>query len=219
MKKIILLGAQGSGKSTQSQLIADTLKIKKLSSSGLLKTVVAQETELGKKIKDLMLEGSLIPDSLMIDLFLEELAKGEYSGGFLLDGFPRNLIQAEALDKKFKIDRVLNLEISDLEAVERISGRRICKNGHVFHIKYNPSQDKDFCDKCGEKLYQREDDKPEAVSRRLKIYRETTTKLLDYYKKQNKLVIFDGSLSISEISKNILSYLRQYAGQENTTRN
>jgi adenylate kinase len=212
MQKIILLGPQGSGKSTQSQLMADTLGVTRISSSGLLKKVVAEGTELGKKIDDLMDQGSLIPDELMIDLFFGELDKDQYKDGFLLDGFPRNIVQAEALDKKHEISKVFNLEISDELAMERISGRRVCENRHVFHVDYKPPRQVGLCDLCASQLFQRDDDEPEAVSKRLKIYRETTAKLLDYYGKQDKLVIFDGSGSIEEVSQMILDYLNKHVG-------
>lgn len=212
MKRAILLGPQGSGKSTQSQLMADTLGVKKVSSSGLLKQVIAEGTDLGKKIDKIMDEGSLIPDKLMIDLFFEELKKPEYKEGFLLDGFPRNLTQAKALDKEYQVDKVFNLEISDDLAIERISGRRVCKNRHVFHIEYNPPRQVGVCDLCDTQLLQRDDDTPEAVTKRLKIYRETTSKLLDYYREQDKLVVFDGSGSIKEVSDMIVDYLTEHVG-------
>ena len=212
MKRTILLGPQGSGKSTQSQLIADTLGVRKVSSSGLLKQVVAEGSDLGKEIEKIMSEGLLIPDELMINLFFEELKKPEYVKGFLLDGFPRNLVQAEALDKEYKIDKVFNLEISDEIAIARMSGRRVCKNRHVFHVEYNPPRQIGMCDLCDSQLFQRDDDTPEAVAKRLKIYRETTAKLLGYYEKQDKLVIFDGSLGIREVSDMIVNYLKGHVG-------
>lgn len=215
IKKVVLLGPQGSGKSTQSKVIADYLSIKILSSSQILREVVAKDTPLGKKIKDMIHQGVLIPDEHVINLVLGEI-NDRCSNGFLLDGFPRNTVQAKALDGSCGVDKVFNIEISDQEAIHRISGRRICKNGHVYHLKFNPSAKGDVCEVCDGELYQRDDDKEETVARRLSIYREETTKLLDYYKKQDKLILFNGEKPIEEVSQDILKYLKKHAGQENS---
>jgi len=213
IKKVVLLGPQGSGKSTQTKIIADFLGIRIITTSQLLREVVAKQTDLGKKIEAMINQGSLIPDEHVINLVFDELREHNcFRAGFLLDGFPRNLVQAEALDNSGGVDKVFNLDISDAEAVSRISGRRVCDNGHIFHIRYKPSKQNDICDVCGEELYQREDDHEVAVARRLKIYREETEQLLGYYRKQNKLVLFDGEKSIEDVSGDILQYLKEHVG-------
>lgn len=209
IKKVVLLGPQGSGKSTQTKVIADFLGIRIVTTSQLLHEVVAKQTDLGRKIEAIINQGNLIPDAYVINLVFDELRNYNcFQIGFLLDGFPRNLAQAEALDNSGGVDRVFNLDISDAEAIDRISGRRVCDNSHIFHIKYKPPQQADICDICGEELYQREDDHETAVARRLKIYREETEQLLDYYRKQNKLILFDGEKSIENVSADILNYLQ-----------
>jgi len=213
IKKVVLLGPQGSGKSTQTKIIADFLGIRIVTTSQLLQEVVAKQTDLGRKIEATMNQGSLIPDEYVINLVFNELRDNNcFQSGFLLDGFPRNLVQAKALDGSGGLDKVFNLDISDAEAVIRISGRRICDNGHIFHIKHKPPKQSEVCDICKGELYQREDDHEEAVARRLKIYREETAQLLDYYSKQNKLVLFDGEKSITEVSEDILKYLKEHVG-------
>lgn len=211
IKKVVLLGPQGSGKSTQSKVIADFLGIKILSSSQILREVVVKDTPLGRKIKDLINQGVLIPDEQVINLVLGEI-NDRCSNGFLLDGFPRNLIQAQALDNSCGVDKMFNIEISDEEAIHRIAGRRICSEGHVYHIKFKPSSKGDICEVCDGELFQRDDDKEATVTRRLSIYRKETAPLLDYYKKQDKLVLFNGEKSIEKVSQDILKYLHEHVG-------
>ncbi|OGY94217.1 MAG: hypothetical protein A2406_01835 [Candidatus Komeilibacteria bacterium RIFOXYC1_FULL_37_11] len=212
MKRIVLLGPQASGKSTQSKVITDFLKIPLVSASHSLRKMIGRGTVLGKKIKELMDQGSLVPDDQMISLILGELGSEYCLNGYLLDGFPRNIRQAQVLDSSCGVDKVFNIEISDEEAIKRMAGRRMCSNGHVFHIKFKPSGKGDICDICDQELYQREDDKEEIVKKRLGIYRRDTSKLLDYYDKQNKLVSFDGEKDISEVSEDILNYLKANVG-------
>lgn len=212
LKKVILLGPQGSGKSTQSQLIANFLRISILAAGGLLRSEMKKQTELGKKIANFVNNGEMIPDSLMISLVLNELKKPPYKDGWLLDGFPRNLNQAANLDQHYRVDRVFNIDIPDKLAIERIAGRRICPNGHVFHVDHAPSDRQDICDICHQVLYYRPDDQPSLVEKRLAFYRQETTKLLEYYKQQDKLIAFDGRGSIPEVSKLISDYLQNYAG-------
>jgi len=211
IKNAILLGPQGSGKSTQGVIIADFLQINIASSGDILRKVMEQQTELGKKVKSFVNQGVLVPDEHMLALFTEELSKPEYEAGFLLDGFPRNLTQAQDLDKHYKIDKVFDIEISDQEAIERICGRRICDNGHIWHIKHKPSKQAEVCDTCEQALYRRDDDKEDIIAKRLFIYRQETAKLLKYYQSQNKLVTFEGEHTIGTISKNILKYLKKHA--------
>jgi len=209
IKRVILIGPQGSGKSTQSKVVADFLGISFISAGDILRKAIAKNTGLGKKIAILVQKGSLVSNDLMNRLMLEELKRPKYSKGFLLDGYPRNLGQARVLDKEFKIDKLFNIEITNKEAIKRITGRRICSNGHVFHIKHKPSKKKDKCDVCNKELYQRKDDNEKAVSKRLGIYRKKTEKLLDYY--NDRLVVFNGQYSIDIVTRDILKYLKKNA--------
>ncbi|MFA5126652.1 MAG: nucleoside monophosphate kinase [Patescibacteria group bacterium] len=212
LKKIILLGPQGSGKSTQDKVIADFLHVPILASGDLLRKAISQKTDLGNRLANFVNKGELIPDALMIDLFLTQLQQDQYGGGFILDGFPRNLNQAANLDRHYLIDKVFNIEIPDETAIERISGRRICPNGHVWHIEHKKSLKEELCDICHQALFYREDDKPELVKKRLAIYRQETSKLLSYYDQQHKLVVFDGTGSIPQVSERILAYLKENVG-------
>lgn len=205
LKHIILLGPQGSGKSTQGKVIADYLDIVAISSGNILRQAIADNTPLGKKVALTVNKGDLVSDQDMIDIILEELKKDIYRAGFLLDGFPRNINQAEVLEKKYKIDKVFNIEISDEIAVARISGRRICPEGHVWHIEYEKPAQNGICDICGKNLSQRNDDREEVVLKRLSIYREKTAELLDFYK--DRLVIIDGEPAIEVVKKSVLNYL------------
>jgi len=155
--------------------------------------------------------GSMIPDTHMINLMLEELRAPVCRSGFLLDGFPRNIVQAHALEESCGVEKVFSIEISDEEAIKRMKGRRICNNRHVFHVDFKPPQKEGVCDICQLPLHQREDDKPEAVRKRLANYHQDTEKLLQYYEKQNKLVVFDGEQPIEDVSNTILDYLKNNA--------
>ena len=212
MKKVVLMGPQASGKSTQSKVITDFLHIPMISASQVLRDMIAKGTDLGKKIKETMDKGLLVADDQMISLLLGELGSDYCLNGYLLDGFPRNINQAQALDTSCGVDKVFNIEISDEEAMKRISGRRICNRGHVFHLEFNPSTKGDICDICGDPLYQREDDKEDVVKKRLAIYRANTSELLEYYKKKDKLVIFNGEKDIAKVSEDILNYLKEHVG-------
>jgi len=212
IKKIVLLGPQASGKSTQAKVIIDFLNIPMVSASQALRKVVSKGSVLGDKIKEKMDQGLLVPDNQMSTLILGELGSEYCINGYLLDGFPRNLNQAETLDTSCGVDRVFNIEISDQEAMKRISGRRICSNGHVFHLEFKPSSKGDICDICNQELYQRDDDQEQVIKKRLSIYREEISKILEHYKKKDKLVIFDGEKSIAEVSEDILNYLKENVG-------
>lgn len=212
LSKIVLLGPQGSGKSTQSQVIAEYLDIAILAAGDILRTAIQQKTELGDKIASFVNKGEMVPDSLMISLILSELKSSLYKKGFLLDGFPRTIYQASNLDQRYLVDLVINIDIPDDLAIQRIVGRRICPNGHVFHINHRPSSLDSKCEICQAPLHFREDDREDLVRKRLKYYREETAKLLTYYEQQNKLVMIDGRGSIAEVSKLIIDYLKEHVG-------
>jgi adenylate kinase len=185
--RILFLGPPGSGKGTQCKKLADKLKVKHLSSGDLLREAVAQNTEAGIQAKSYMDAGKLVPDPVLIAMFRENLTNPDVAKGFILDGFPRNVAQAESLDELLNelhasLDSVLNLIIEDKFLTERITGRRSCKKcGAVYHIKFAPPKTPDICDVCGSPLVQRSDDREELVKKRLETYREQTEPLIEYY--------------------------------------
>jgi len=212
INKVILLGPQGSGKSTQSQVITDYLGIESLAAGDILRAEIQQKTELGNNIAHFVNNGEMIPDNLMISLILSELKKDTYKNGFLIDGFPRTIYQASNLDQHYLIDLVINIDITDELAIQRIVGRRICPNGHVYHVEHRPSGLDSRCEICHQPLHFREDDREDLVRKRLLYYRQETSKLLEYYKQQNKLVLIDGRGTIAEVASLIIDYFKQNAG-------
>ena len=212
IKNIILMGPQGCGKSTQADIIAKYLQIPYLSLGNILRAAVKNGTDLGQRIEPIINKGQMISDEIATSLIKEVLAEEKYQPGIILDGFPRNIKQAQAIKDSLRIDKVFNIEISDKVAIERISGRRLCPNKHVWHLKFKPPEVENKCDICQEELQQRKDDTEEALKTRLSFYREHTIKLLDYYEQEGKLVNFDGQKSIKEISQDLVNYLKENAG-------
>lgn len=211
--RLILLGAPGAGKGTQAEYLSKRFSIPHISTGDILRENVKNETELGKKAKEYMDKGLLVPDEIVIEIVKDRLSKEDCKNGFLLDGFPRTIAQAEALDKVLeelgqKIDKVLNIEVPDEKILERMSGRRICKNcGASFHVIYRPPQKEGVCDVCGGELYQREDDKEETVKKRLEVYHAQTQPLIDYYKAKGLLVVAYGQEEIADTTKEVLKRL------------
>ena len=207
--KIIMLGAPGAGKGTQAVRIAEKNNIPHVSTGDIFRSNIKQGTELGKKAKKYMDEGQLVPDSLTIDLLLDRVSKDDCSKGYILDGFPRTIPQAEALDQALekmgtKIDCAVNVDVPDQDIVNRMSGRRSCPNcGAVFHIVQLPPKNEGICDNCGTKLVQRDDDKPETVEKRLKVYHEQTQPLIDFYEKKGILKTVDGTMPPDDVFKAI----------------
>ncbi|MEO0195062.1 MAG: adenylate kinase [candidate division WOR-3 bacterium] len=193
--RIIFLGPPGAGKGTQAERLARDLGIKKISTGDILREAVAKGTELGKRAKEYMERGELVPDSIIVGI-IEEAINGHRD--FILDGFPRNMPQAEALDemlsrKELNITHVILLDVPDEEIIRRISYRRVCVNcGRVYNLIFNPPKEDGICDYCGSKLIQREDDKEEVVRNRLKVYRENTEVLISFYDKRGLLLRVDG---------------------------
>ena len=191
--KIIMLGAPGAGKGTQAKKIAEKYEIPHISTGDIFRANIKNNTELGKKAKAYMDQGLLVPDELTLELIMDRFEQPDCKNGFILDGFPRTIPQAEALTKALsenseKIDFAVNVEVPDESIVERMSGRRACLNcGGTYHIIFNPSKKEGICDKCSSELVLREDDKPETVSKRLKVYHDQTQPLIDYYRGQNVL--------------------------------
>lgn len=199
---IVLLGPPGSGKGTQGEKLSEELGYTRLSTGDMLREAVRNGTELGKKAKEYMDSGALVPNDLIIGLMKEKIAQAK--GGVILDGFPRTVEQADALAEQLDVDLALNLDVDDDELVNRLTKRRSCpKCNAVYHLIYNPPKVEGVCDKCGGELYQRDDDKEETVMNRLKVYRENTMPLIDYYGKKGTLVTIEGVGSIDDIFKKV----------------
>ena len=200
--KIIFLGAPGAGKGTQAEIIASRLGIPTISTGAIIREALNAGTELGMKAKEFIEIGELAPDDVVIGIIKERLAKSDCQNGFILDGFPRTVPQAEALDSMgIELDCVISIEVPDDVIVERMSGRRVCKKcGATYHTIYNPSEDGVNCDKCKEELTNRKDDAPEVVLSRLEVYHNTTEPLKEFYAKKGNLKLVDGVGSVEEIS-------------------
>ena len=213
--QIILLGAPGAGKGTQAKFISEHLNIPQISTGDMLRNSVAKKTDLGLKAKVLMEKGELVPDELILDLVKDRINEDDCSNGFLFDGFPRTLEQAKALQKRgVKIDCVIEIMVDDKEIIERMSGRRVhSASGRTYHIKHNPPKKENTDDETGEPLIQRADDNEETVKKRLEIYHEQTSPLIDFYKKAaqiengNKYVEINGIGEILSIQEQIISSL------------
>jgi adenylate kinase len=205
-KYIILLGPPASGKGTQAAKLKEMLKIPHVASGDLFRENLKNETELGLKARAYMDRGELVPDDITIAMVIDRLGRPDCAGGALLDGFPRTVVQAEALDAALddqghQVTRVLNIEVPDEVLVERVSGRRLCRTcGTSYHIVFNPPKQPGICDEDGSELYQRDDDKPETVRRRLKVYWDQTSPLIDYYRVQGLLVDVDGDQPIAAVT-------------------
>lgn len=200
---LILLGAPGAGKGTQAEVISDALKIPQISTGNILRAAVKEGTEYGLKAKAAMESGSLVSDDIVIGILKDRIAKDDCKDGFILDGFPRTVPQAEALDSMgVKIDKVIEISVPDETIKQRVSGRRVCEGcGASYHIEFKPSKTEGVCDKCGGKTVIRKDDMPETVLERLAVYHEQTAPLKDYYAAQGKLVTVEGQDEVAETSK------------------
>lgn len=207
--KIILLGHPGSGKGTEAKLIQKKFGILHISTGDIFRAISQENTELSREVKRLIGKGNFVPDNITIEVVKERLLKEDCKKGFVLDGFPRNINQAEELDKITKIDKVIHLHIEDETAVKRLSSRWQCKKcGNIYGLTSIPKNDK-LCDKCKEKLYQREDDKPELVIKRIKIYHDETKPLIDYYNEKGIYFSIDAERSADDIFEDICSILKK----------
>ena len=211
--KIIMLGAPGAGKGTQAKMLADKYGIPHISTGDIFRANIKNNTELGKKAKGYMDAGQLVPDELVVDLVVDRIKNKDCMNGFILDGFPRTIPQAEALDyalnnQNEKIDYAVNVDVPDENIINRMSGRRACVGcGATYHIVYNPTKKEGICDKCGQKLILREDDKPETVKKRLQVYHEQTQPLIDHYEKKGALLTVDGTQDINDVFASITKVL------------
>ena len=198
--KIIFLGAPGAGKGTKAEIVAARLGIPTISTGAMIREALKSGTELGLKAKKFIEQGALVPDEVVIGIIKERLAESDCSKGFILDGFPRTVPQAEELDRMgVSLDKVISIEVPDEVIVERMSGRRVCqKCGATYHVADNPSKAGDKCDKCGGELIIRSDDAPEVVLSRLEVYHSTTEPLKDYYAAKGNLGLVDGVGTVEE---------------------
>ncbi|MFI9261462.1 adenylate kinase [Streptomyces sioyaensis] len=216
--RIVLVGPPGAGKGTQAAYLAKNLAIPHISTGDLFRANISQGTPLGVEAKSYMDAGNLVPDSVTIGMAEDRMEQPDAAEGFLLDGFPRNLGQAEALDEYLKnngltLDAVLDLEVPEEEVVKRIAGRRICRNdsSHVFHAEYNKPKAEGVCDVCGGELYQRDDDREETVRKRLEVYHTETEPIIDYYKDQDLVVTIPALGKVEEVTKRAMDALQRSA--------
>ena len=206
---LILLGAPGAGKGTQAELLREKLQIPTISTGNMLREAMANGSELGKQVKQYMESGALVPDDVILSIVAERVAQPDCKNGFILDGVPRTLVQAEALDAKgVRIDRVVSLEVDDSKIVGRMSGRRVCTAcGATYHVVMNPTKTEGVCDLCGKEVSIRKDDEPATVQHRLDVYHASTEVLKDYYQKQGKLCLVNGDQPIQDAFRAILEAL------------
>ena len=199
---IVLLGSPGVGKGTYADILSKKYDIPKISSGNLFHKAIRNQTDLGKKVQGYVSRGELVPDEIVIELVKTRLEKDDCKNGFFLDGFPRTINQAEALDKFKKINKVLNFVASEEEIISRLSGRRTCRKcGSIFHIRNKPPKTDGICDYCGGELYQRTDETPETIKNRLRVYHKKTKPLIDYYRRKGLLVEIDANYGYPEIDK------------------
>lgn len=206
---LILLGAPGAGKGTQAEVICDKLNIPAISTGNIIREALKNGSEIGMRAKSYMDEGKLVPDEVVIEIIKERLAKDDCANGFILDGFPRTVPQAEALDAMgVNIDRVIDIEVSDEDIQRRLSGRRVCEScGASYHIDYKPTKVEGKCNKCDGNTVQRKDDHPDTIKERLAVYHEQTEPLKDYYSKTGKLKVVEGQEEVADTSRLTLAAL------------
>lgn len=209
---LILLGPPGSGKGTQGERLQADLELPYYATGNILRAAVRDETELGKQAKEYMDRGDLVPDEVIIGVIAERLGTHEAEDGFILDGFPRTVGQAEALDERMRdlgrrLTAALLIDVSDEEVIRRLGGRRTCPNGHVFHVEFDPPEKEGVCDVCGEELIVRDDDKPDVIRHRLDQYREKTEPLVGYYDERGLLERIDGSGPPDDVYEDVRALL------------
>ncbi|MCZ7417198.1 MULTISPECIES: adenylate kinase [unclassified Streptomyces] len=212
--RIVLVGPPGAGKGTQAALLAKNLGIPHISTGDLFRANISQGTELGRRAQEYMRAGELVPDEVTVNMAKDRMEQEDAVGGFLLDGFPRNLAQAEALDgilrdAELALDAVLDLEVPEDEVVRRIAGRRMCRNdsSHIFHVDYTPPKEAGVCDACGGELYQRDDDREDTVRKRLEVYHTETEPIIDYYKAQGLVTTLSALGAVADVTQRAMSAL------------
>ena len=208
--KLVLLGAPGAGKGTQASNLAEMLQVPHISTGDIFRAEMRENTPLGVKAKSYMDQGLLVPDELTVDLVMDRLAQEDCQNGYILDGFPRTIAQADALAAKETLDAAVNIDVEDSAIIDRMGGRRVCPAcGESYHVKYNPPKKEGVCDKCGQALIVRKDDVPETVQKRLEVYHEQTAPLISYYEKQGKLVTVNGAQAPSQVTASIMEALQR----------
>ncbi len=207
---IIMLGAPGAGKGTQARELSLKYNIPHISTGEILRESVKNRTSLGLKAKSYLDKGRLVPDDVIIDVVKERLSMDDCKNGFILDGFPRTIPQAEALNSHVRDVKVINIHVDESEIIKRLSGRRVCRKcGANYHIIYSPPRNEGICNMCGGELYQRDDDTEDTIKARLQVYKNQTAPLIDYYKKKNVLFTVSGKGSIQDIFNEILKVLNK----------
>ncbi|XOQ46426.1 MAG: hypothetical protein ACFWUD_05270 [Thermocaproicibacter melissae] len=205
---LIFLGAPGAGKGTHAEILSKDVGIPQISTGNIIREALKSGTEMGLKAKSYIEAGKLVPDDVVIGIIRDRLAQDDCANGFILDGFPRTIPQAEALDKMVRIDRVINLDVPESLILRRLSGRRVCSNcGASYNVDTRPPKKEGICDVCGGTLVQRKDDNPETVRERLKVYHEQTEPLVDYYEKQGKLRTVHGTDDTDSTARDIKNAL------------
>jgi adenylate kinase len=216
--RLVLVGPPGAGKGTQAEFIAEYFDIPKISTGDIFRANVSGGTDLGKLAKKYMDAGDLVPDEVTIAMVRDRLGQDDAAGGFLLDGFPRTIAQANELDAILgelgrALDVVLDLEVDDEEVVRRLSGRRLCKRcGHVWHVEFDPPKVESVCDKCGGELYHRDDDYPDTVRHRLDVYAQQTHPLIKFYDVREQLVNMDAHGPVEDVTERAIALLAPFAG-------
>ena len=211
--KIIMLGAPGAGKGTQAKMIAEKYSVPHISTGDIFRANIKNGTELGMEAKKYMDQGLLVPDELTVKILLDRVANDDCKNGYVLDGFPRTIPQAQVLDKALtelgdKIDYAINVEVPDENIIKRMGGRRACLTcGATYHIEHVPPKTEGICDACGKELVLRDDDKPETVKKRLRVYHEQTQPLIDYYTEKGVLKSVDGTQDVADVFQSILDVL------------
>ncbi|WP_027363669.1 adenylate kinase [Desulfotruncus alcoholivorax] len=213
--KLLIMGPPGAGKGTQAEVLVKELNITHISTGDMFRAAIKEGTEMGLKAKEYMDKGALVPDEVVVGMVKDRLSKSDCADGFLLDGFPRTLEQAKALDATLqamgiKLDGVINIAVPREKLMARLTGRRVCRGcGASYHILFNPPQAEGKCNSCGGELYQRSDDNEEAVGNRLDVYEAQTQPLIDYYKSQGLLININGDQDIKKVLEDILSSLKK----------
>jgi adenylate kinase len=214
--RLVLVGPPGAGKGTQAEFIAANQSVPKISTGDIFRANVGQGTPLGLQAKKYMDAGQLVPDEVTIDMVRDRLAEPDAVDGFLLDGFPRTVPQAEVLDQMLadlgtQLDVVLELVVDDDEVIRRLSGRRTCRGcGKIWHVEFDATEAENVCDRCGGELFQRDDDKPETIAERLRVYAESTAPLVDYYGSRGKLVGIDATGPVEDVTKRATDALEPF---------
>lgn len=214
--KLILLGAPGAGKGTQAEKICEKFSIPQISTGNIIRAAMKQETEAGKKAQTFVNAGQLVPDAVVIEMVNERLKQDDCKNGFILDGFPRTVAQAEALEEMgVQIDAVVDIQVPDEVITDRLSGRRACLAcGATYHLEFNPSKLEGKCDKCGADLVVRKDDQPETIQERLKVYHDQTQPLVDFYRARGVLKEVDGTKPVEEVTESTLAVITSLSALE-----